>query len=157
MNGLDVIIEDDRWEDLQALASIAVPATLQHQGCDPKAHEVVILGCNDSRIADLNQDFRDKAKPTNVLSWPSFDLAAEDDGGTPDTPDEDLGNVAISFETCAREAIDQNKPFKDHVTHLIVHGVLHLLGYDHIRDRDAALMENIERQILGKLGIADPY
>jgi len=157
MIGLDIIIEDDRWEDLEPLALKAVPATLMHQALEPAGHEVVILACDDIRIADLNRDFRDKPQPTNVLSWPTFDLAPEQDGGNPDAPDEDLGNIAIAYETCAREAKEQDKPFDDHVTHLLVHGVLHLLGYDHIRDRDAALMENIEREILGKLGIPDPY
>jgi probable rRNA maturation factor len=68
-----------------------------------------------------------------------------------------LGDIAISYDTCLREALDAEKPFADHVTHLVIHGILHLLGYDHIRDEDATLMERIEVEILGKLGISDPY
>lgn len=70
---------------------------------------------------------------------------------------EGLGDIAISYDTCLREAQSAGKPMPDHVTHLIVHGVLHLLGYDHVRDRDATLMEGLETVILGKMGIADPY
>ncbi len=69
----------------------------------------------------------------------------------------ELGDLAIAFETCAREAQEAGKTMADHVTHLIVHGTLHLLGYDHLRDGDATLMENLETEILGKMGIADPY
>ena len=71
--------------------------------------------------------------------------------------DSELGDIAIAFETCAREAAEGQKPLSDHVTHLIVHGVLHLLGYDHIRDEDATLMQAIEVEVLGKLGLPDPY
>jgi len=157
MIGLDIIMEDDGWLGLEALALKAIPAALSHLGLAPAEHEVAILACNDTRISDLNHDFRDKPQPTNVLSWPSRDLAAETDGCTPDPPDEELGDIAIAYETCVREASEQNKTFDDHVTHLLVHGLLHLLGYDHIRDGDAAVMENLERQILCKLGISDPY
>jgi probable rRNA maturation factor len=70
---------------------------------------------------------------------------------------ESLGDIAIAWETCAREAVEQDKPMAEHVTHLIVHGVLHLLGYDHIEDEDAALMEGLEVRILASLGVSDPY
>jgi probable rRNA maturation factor len=98
-----------------------------------------------------------------VLSWPAADLAADHDGGAPAAPSVDfsgsyeLGDIAISYDTCAREAAAAGKALQDHVTHLIVHGLLHLLGYDHIRDLDATLMEGNETQILGKLGLDDPY
>jgi probable rRNA maturation factor len=68
-----------------------------------------------------------------------------------------LGDIAIAYETCARESAEAGKPLQDHVTHLLVHGVLHLLGYDHVRDRDATRMEGLESEILGKLGLDDPY
>lgn len=156
MQGLDIILEDERWSDLEALAQKAFPATLSHLALTD-AFEVVVLGCSDDRIAMLNADFRDKPQPTNVLSWPTFDLAAEQEGGKPDDPAEDLGNIAIAYETCVREAEEQGKSFEDHTLHLLVHGLLHLLGYDHIRDGDAALMEKIEVEVLGKLGLPDPY
>ena len=101
-----------------------------------------------------------------MLSWPDQDLAAEADGGAPERPEADrhaqeeplfLGDIAISYDTCAREAADQGKPLADHITHLIAHATLHLLGYDHIRDQDATLMEGLEVEILGKMGIANPY
>ena len=143
------------------MATTAITATLQH--CDLPKASVSLLACDDARIATLNADFRGKPTPTNVLSWPEEDLASDEDGGTPQPPRPDpdgtlsLGDIAIAYETCAGEAAAQNKPFSAHVTHLLVHGTLHLLGYDHIRDRDATRMETEEVEILGKLGLPDPY
>lgn len=151
---VEVVAEDPRWHDagLQALAERAADAVLGHFGMDRAAHEISLLGCDDARIAELNQQFRGKAKPTNVLSWP----AAEDFPPAQVGPRE-LGDIAIAYDTCAREARAQGKQFADHVTHLLVHGVLHLLGYDHIEAGEAAEMEALEVEILGKLGISDPY
>lgn len=159
---VDCMIEDDRWLEagIEPLAERAAEAALRHLGLDPAAHEVVVLACDDARIAELNADFRDKAKATNVLSWPSAERAAATPGGRPDLPgddEEELGDIAIAYDTCAREAIDGGKPLVDHATHLIVHAVLHLLGYDHESDEDATLMEQTEVEILGKLGLQDPY
>ncbi|WP_137702923.1 rRNA maturation RNase YbeY [Marimonas lutisalis] len=157
---IDVIMEDDRWQQigLDALALRAANATLAHLGLDPQAAEACLMACDDTRIATLNADFRGKPQPTNVLSWPAEERGAEEDGDTPLPPsDPELGDIAIAWETCAREAADQGKPMADHVTHLIVHGLLHLLGYDHQRDRDVTLMEALEVEILGKLGLPDPY
>ncbi|MFW2541420.1 rRNA maturation RNase YbeY [Primorskyibacter sp. 2E107] len=155
----DTILEDDRWAraDLPGLAERAAGAVLSHLGIETE-HEIAVLGCDDARIAELNAQFRDKPTPTNVLSWPSEDLSAEDPGGDPLEPEmEELGDIAIAFETCEREADEQGKPMADHVTHLIVHAVLHLLGYDHVRDADATVMESLEVVILGKMGLPDPY
>jgi probable rRNA maturation factor len=165
MNALDIAMEDPRWQDLglEALATRAITASLTHLSLDPDLAEVSILACDDARIADLNADFRGKPQPTNVLSWPSEERGAEADGGMP-LPVEpefdgvlELGDIAISFDTCAAEAETAGKSMADHVSHLMVHGLLHLLGYDHERDADATLMERIEVEILGKLGIDDPY
>src|SRR6056297_1676760 len=162
----ETIIEDTRWSglDLAGLAERAACATLAHLGHDPGAFEISVLACDDARIAALNADFRDKPQPTNVLSWPETDLAPDTPGARPEAPaqadDEDatpLGDIAIAWDTCQREAAAAGKPLPDHVTHLIVHAVLHLLGYDHIRDQDATLMEATEVAILGKLGVPDPY
>mgnify|MGYP005992599593 CR=1 FL=1 len=115
------------------------------------------------RIADLNADFRGKPTPTNVLSWPAEERGAATDGDLPLAvePDFDgaleLGDIAIAYDTCAREAIDANKSLEDHLRHLVVHGVLHLLGYDHIRDLDATVMEALEVEILGNMGLDNPY
>ena len=162
----DIVIEDPRWEEvgLDALAEDAALKALEYLGFSVEGYEIAILACDDARIADLNAEFRDKPTPTNVLSWPRYDLAPDEDGGTPHPPPppdpmmgESLGDIAIAYDTCLREADAVGKDIADHVTHLIVHGVLHLLGYDHVRDRDATLMEGLETKILGKMGIADPY
>lgn len=159
----DVVIEDDRWlaAGLEHLAEHAARATLEHLSLDPEDWEISILGCEDARIAVLNTEFRNTPQPTNVLSWPSEERGAEEVGVPPDLPtpdtDPELGDIAIAWETCVREAEEGNKSLADHVTHLIVHAVLHLLGYDHLRDQDATLMETTEVDILGKLGVSDPY
>ena len=158
---LDVLIEDERWAalGLDALAQRAVEATLLRVLGRGKA-EVSLLACADDRIAELNADFRGKPQPTNVLSWPAVERASEKEGGQPDltfAPGEELGDIAIAYDTCMREAAETGRAMADHVTHLTVHGTLHLLGFDHMRDGDANLMEGIETEILGKLGISDPY
>lgn len=163
--GIDLMIEDDRWSalDLAALADRAAQATLAHRGLDAEDCDISLLACDDARIAVLNAEFRGKPSATNVLSWPSEDLGPDSPGGDPLVPEPDmmgelsLGDIAIAWETCAREAGELNKTTENHVTHLIVHGILHLLGYDHIRDADATLMERFEVEILGNLGVDDPY
>lgn len=162
----DAIVEDPRWEaeSISELAERAACAALNYLDLPPAQFEIAVLACDDARIATLNADFRGKPTPTNVLSWPEEDLAAEVEGTAPEAPPQGgnegphaLGDIAIAYETCAREASEQSKSMQDHVTHLMVHGVLHLLGYDHIRDKDATLMEGHERAILGKMGLSDPY
>lgn len=163
---VDCVIEDPRWDaiDLPALAAPAAAAAMARLDLPVQGFTFCLMGCDDTRIAELNREFRGKPGPTNVLSWPSEDLADGPDGTAPARPqpwDGDdpwsLGDVALSYDTCAREALAANLPLADHVTHLIVHGLLHLLGYDHQRDADATLMEGLETDILGKLGLADPY
>ena len=158
---VDVIIEDERWKaaGLEALANRAIGATLTHLGHDPDAWEVAVLGTDDARIAALNADFRGKPQPTNVLSWPSMERGAEIPGADPDAPlgDPELGDIALAWETCAREAAEQGKTAEQHFLHLIVHGMLHLLGYDHVRTGDGDLMESHEIAILAALGVPDPY
>ena len=163
---VDTVIEDDRWAalGLEALATRAVQAALAELGLPEAGLTLCLMGCDDARILELNGDFRGKAKPTNVLSWPSEERGSDDEGGLPDAPDlgvaddpESLGDIAISYDTCAAEATEADKPMVDHVTHLVVHGLLHLLGYDHIRDGDAELMEATEVRILARLGLSDPY
>ena len=156
----DVMIEDDRWAEagIEALAERSCAAALAHLGHGDAGFEVAVLACDDARIAALNADFRGKPQPTNVLSWPSEERGAETPGGQPLAPeDEELGDIAISYDTCSAEALAAGKTLGDHATHLIVHGLMHLLGYDHETDADAALMEGLETEILAKLGIEDPY
>lgn len=159
----DTMIEDDRWNavDLSALADKAARVTLGYLGLDSEAFEISVLGCDDVRIATLNGGFREKPQATNVLSWPSAERGAAQEGQVPALPDPgydtELGDIAIAYDTCHAEADAADKPLADHATHLIVHAILHLLGYDHIRDLDATLMERTEVEILEKLGISDPY
>ncbi len=115
------------------------------------AAEVSIALSSDARVRTLNRGYRGKDKPTNVLSFPGVD------DKTAFLSPVLLGDVILAFETTRREAKAEGKAFRDHVAHLIVHGVLHLLGYDHEVERDAAKMEKMERLILADLGIADPY
>jgi len=155
---VDLVIEDTRWEeaDLAALANRAIKATVAALG--RSGVTVVVLGCDDARIAALNAQFRGKDKPTNVLSWPSEEAAPRPDGAPPVPPEDDeWGDIAISYDTCAAEAAAQDKPFDHHVTHLLVHATLHLAGYDHEREGDAETMEAAERSILDGLDIPDPY
>lgn len=158
---VDCVIEDARWADLEKLAQQATDATLDRLGLEPSVFAISILGCDDAKIASLNGEFRAKPSPTNVLSWPSENRAAATDGEMPLPPqpgcDGELGDIAIAYDTCAHEAADGGKSMREHTVHLLVHGTLHLLGFDHERDRDAALMEGLETEILGKLGISDPY
>ena len=149
---MDVVVEDARWEGvLEPLAGRAVAAALRGAGLDPAAHEVVVLGCDDTLIAGLNGRFRGKDMPTNVLSFPAEELSPGE------APPEELGDIAIAYETCVREAAEQGKRFEDHVTHLLVHAVLHLVGHDHAEEGEAALMEGLERNILEGMGLPDPY
>jgi probable rRNA maturation factor len=163
---VDTVIEEPRWETagLDALADRAARAVLGELGLGASGFLICVMGCDDDRIATLNADFRGKPVPTNVLSWPAEDRAPDAPGDVPESPEPgdsddpaELGDIAIAWGVCQAEAAAQGKPFADHVTHLIAHGVLHLLGYDHMTDEDAALMEGIEVRALARLGIADPY
>ncbi|MEM9395538.1 MAG: rRNA maturation RNase YbeY [Pseudomonadota bacterium] len=162
---VEIALQDPRWTALKLdkLAVEAITATLSKLGMSPDAFEVSLLGCDDARIAALNAEFRGKPAPTNVLSWPSADRAPKTPGALPRLPDPDtqmeteLGDLAIAYETCMAEAQTAKISATAHVTHLIVHGTLHLLGFDHISDADAERMETLEVAILATLGIADPY
>lgn len=159
---VDVLIEGGAWSDtaIAEWAQSATDATLRHLGLDPDDWSVAILACDDARIAELNAEFREKPTPTNVLSWPSQERGGEE-GQRPDLPkpggDPELGDIAIADGVTAREAVEQGKSLEAHATHLIVHAVLHLLGYDHITATDAPLMEATEIEILATLGLPDPY
>ena len=160
----DIVLEDDRWKDLDldTVVTDAVQEALAHLGLSEQA-EVSLLACDDTRMAALNAAFRGKTGPTNVLSWPNTDLSAKIPGTRPRAPEADftggltLGDIAIARETCLREAGETDTPLAAHVTHLVVHGLLHLLGYGHESGDDAAKMERLETEILGKLGFPDPY
>jgi probable rRNA maturation factor len=141
-----VVVEDGRWGDLEALCVAAVKAAFTGKPCT-----VDILLTSDAEIQKLNKQFRNKDKPTNVLSFPASLM--------PVPPGEmaHLGDIVLAYETVVREAEADNKSLAHHVTHLIVHGTLHLLGHDHETDAEAERMEARERDILARLGIQDPY
>lgn len=148
---VQLVMEDRHWRkavsNLSADLRRAALATLAHapRG-DGRGRGLTILLADDARLAALNARFRGKNKPTNVLSFP----AAASTAGY-------LGDVAIAYGTTAREAREAGKTLHDHSVHLAVHGVLHLLGYDHETAREARIMEPLEITILAELGIADPY
>ena len=146
---IDIAIEDDAWAgvgDLETLARRAVDAALRESGdvLDDGA-ELSILLCDDAFIADLNQKWRGIAKPTNVLSCPV------------DAVSPALGDIVIAYGTVAREAAAEQKSLPDHLCHMIVHGLLHLLGFDHENEDDAEAMEALEIRTLASLGISSPY
>ena len=161
MSGLvpEVMVEDSRWDE-RALHDIAQRiglATADHLSMRTE-HEFCIMACDDARIAELNAQFRAKPSATNVLSWPTMDLSSPKPGQRPKHPDlPELGDIAIAYDTCAREACEQGKEFSAHATHLLLHGLLHLLGYDHENEPDATLMEAQEIVVLEKLGLPSPY
>ncbi|HIP23176.1 MAG TPA: rRNA maturation RNase YbeY [Rhodobacteraceae bacterium] len=148
---IEVILEDDRWEavGLEALCGPAERVALAVTRRVPDGFEIALMGCDDARIAALNKDFRGKETATNVLSWPR--------SKTPPIAGGELGDIAIAFETCQQEAKEKGISVHDHVTHLVIHGILHLLGYDHILDQDAEEMEALEIKALAKLGVSNPY
>lgn len=123
--------------------------------------EVSIMFTSDEQVHALNKQWREKDKPTNVLSFPMLEreelLALEADGPS-DMPPAPLGDIALAFETCEREAEQKARPLADHAAHLIIHGLLHLAGYDHeLSSADAEEMEQLEIKALALMGIADPY
>jgi probable rRNA maturation factor len=147
---IDISIESPRWADFPAAEQTvrgAIGAALVAVEID--GAEVSIVLADDARIRELNRTWLGKDKATNVLSFPS--------PGGPSSEPRFLGDIVLAFETIEREAGTEGKPLAHHVAHLAVHGVLHLLGYDHERDSEAEKMERRERIILAQLGIADPY
>jgi probable rRNA maturation factor len=153
---IDIFVEDVRWTEsvdlidaLAARAIYAAMATLKSQSRDClNFSEVSLALVSDAKIKNLNAQYRHKDKPTNVLSFPG----AEIDGFTPL-----LGDIVLAFETVVRESNERSLGLNDHVVHLIVHGFLHLLGYDHEIEADAETMESIEIKTLEGLGITNPY
>jgi probable rRNA maturation factor len=149
---IDIVRESPLWEE-QAEVDATVRRAIAEAAADvaSKDSELAIVLTDDSRIRALNRVWRGFDKPTNVLSFPAQDRSAQADAPAV------LGDIVIAFETTQREAQDQGTPFLHHLAHLTVHGFLHLRGYDHEQDADAEIMEQLERQILARLNIPDPY
>lgn len=135
--------------DLQALAKNAVAATKSALTAFPGDAEISVHFTDDAAIAELNGRWRHKPQPTNVLSFPAPSLGF---GG-----DRSLGDIVLAFETVTKEAAEADLTLADHISHLLVHGLLHLVGFDHEDDEEAEAMERLETTILAKLGIANPY
>ena len=133
-----------------ALARLPMPSWLARA-------EVSVLLADDATVRRLNAAWRGQDRATNVLSFPTFDRIPEAAPGHPTEGPVPLGDVVLALETVRAEAEAAGKPLADHASHLVVHGCLHLLGYDHQDSADAALMESLERAALGRLGLADPY
>ncbi|HMA52241.1 MAG TPA: rRNA maturation RNase YbeY [Magnetospirillaceae bacterium] len=161
MTEIAIDIAYDAWnqkvpgveERCRHVAAIALGAAAANVDLPAERLEVSILLTDDDQVRDLNAEYRQQDKPTNVLSFAALD---EDSPIPPDGPIL-LGDVIVAFQTTEREARDEGKSFADHLSHLVVHGVLHLLGYDHIADDEAEEMESLERSILAALGVSDPY
>jgi probable rRNA maturation factor len=145
---IDVEIEAEVWTealpDAEALVRRAAEAVLAYEHMSDR--NLVVLLTEDLAVQALNARFRGKDQPTNVLSFPA-----------PPNPEAHLGDVALAYQTCAREAAEQDKPLAHHLQHLVAHGVFHLLGYDHLNEVEATEMEALERIVLAELGIPDPY
>lgn len=151
---IDLTIEEEKWGDentLLALAQKASDTTFNILQYGNITSELSMLFTNNAHIQEINAQWRNKDKPTNVLSFPAFALSPGQKPGPL------LGDIALAYETIKDEAQTEEKPFDHHLTHLIIHGLLHLLGYDHETEKQAEEMEALERKILHALAIPDPY
>jgi probable rRNA maturation factor len=140
--------------DAEAIVHRAIETAAAMVDADTGDAELAVMLTDDSGIRTLNKNWRGQDKPTNVLSFPALQPTGPQ--SSDDAP-RMLGDIAIAYETARREADDEQKPFDHHLSHLAIHGFLHLVGYDHEKDIEAEAMENLEREILGSLGIPDPY
>lgn len=159
---IDLIVDDDRWAqgELAPLIQDAAQHTFRSVGFQHNV-ELSVMLCADAKVQQLNADFRNQDKPTNVLSFPQLEIKELENIKNKPYINEKfpimLGDIAIAYETTFNEAKEQQKPFINHVVHLFVHGLLHLLGYDHIEDDEAAEMEGLEVKILHEFKIPNPY
>lgn len=154
---VDVLVVADVWNaepQADAVVLRAIAAAANAAGSAESQSELAVMLTDDAGIRTLNANWRGLDKPTNVLSFPAL---APSSPPQPGDPPRMLGDIAIAYETTRREADDEGKAFADHLTHLAVHGYLHIVGYDHETDAEAEIMEQLERDILAGLQIADPY
>ncbi len=153
----EVLVVADCWQaepDAEAVVHRAIAAAAESVDTDVGDAELAIMLTDDAGIRTLNSNWRGIDKPTNVLSFPA--LQPTGPVGPDDAP-RMLGDIAIAYQTTRKEADDEQKPFDHHLSHLAIHGFLHLIGHDHEKDGEAEAMEALERQILAQLGIPDPY
>ncbi|MEQ1403947.1 rRNA maturation RNase YbeY [Neorhizobium sp. Rsf11] len=157
---IQITVENEGWRDEAALlllsertlgAAAELLADEEKQPFPERAPELSLVFTDDASIREINAEWRGKDTPTNVLSFPAFPLQPGD------MPGPMLGDIVIARETVEREAVDLEKTFEDHLTHLLIHGFLHLFGYDHMETAEAERMERLETRILAVLGLSDPY
>lgn len=152
---IDIASRAKAWEtasfNAKAVARRAIRAAWGNAGRPRRESEVSIVLGDDSFVQELNRTYRGQDRPTNVLSFPNDDENGPDDAACL------LGDIVLAYETIMREAGEQNKNLADHLSHLCVHGLLHLLGHDHQTPAEARRMETLEISILAELGIADPF
>jgi probable rRNA maturation factor len=153
----EVLVVADCWRDepdAEAVIQRAVAAAAETVDQDVGEAELAVMLTDDAGIRTLNSNWRGIDKPTNVLSFPALQPSGR---SGPDDAPRMLGDIAIAFETTRKEADEEQKPFDHHLSHLAVHGFLHLIGYDHEKDDDAEAMEALEQEILAQLGIPNPH
>lgn len=158
---IDVSVSEPEWNasflDVESISNVAVDHTLRlavlPEEVAGRQIEMSVVLANDDLIQILNREYRNMDKPTNVLSFANLDA----DDPIPEYGPVHVGDIILSYQTIDREAKEQGKFFKDHFTHMLVHGTLHLLGYDHIDEHDATIMETLEIRILEKMNIQNPY
>jgi probable rRNA maturation factor len=153
----EVLVTADCWQaepGAEAVIHRAIGLAAAIVDADTADAELAVMLTDDAGIRTLNKNWRGVDKPTNVLSFPALQPVG---ARGPDDPPPMLGDIAIAYQTMRREADEEAKPFDHHLSHLAVHGFLHLVGYDHENNDDAEAMEALEREILAQLGIPDPY
>jgi probable rRNA maturation factor len=157
---IQIAVEADGWAEeaeLEGLAGRVLETAAEYlrseenQPFPAMPIEASLVFSSDEQVREINAEWRGQDKPTNVLSFPAFPLSP---GGKPGPM---LGDIIVARETVEREAVDLDKSFTDHLTHLMVHGFLHLFGYDHMDSEEAERMESLETRILASLGLSDPY
>jgi probable rRNA maturation factor len=153
----EVIVAADCWQDqpdAEAVILRAINAAAEMADADVGDAEIAVMLTDDAGIRTLNSNWRGIDKPTNVLSFPALQPTGQRE---PDDAPRMLGDIAIAYQTMREEADQEQKPFEHHLSHLAVHGFLHLIGHDHETDDEAEAMETLEQEILAQLGIPDPY
>lgn len=164
---VNIEFQDDRWKTLplHKIAQDALTLVAKNILREKNSFEVSILASNDFEIRSLNNRFRRYNSATNILSWPEHEYYRSKPGGFPKIVSgshytnvrQFLGNLAISYDSCSIESKEANVTVEAHITHLLIHGCLHLVGFDHQNEPDALLMEGIEKKLLAFLGIKNPY
>lgn len=162
---VDLVVNHDSWESAgielddfaEAVIGVAISMAALPPELDNRDIEVCVVLTDDAEIHTLNRDYRGMDKATNVLSFANLDSDSVEHELAPEDMPFALGDVIIAWETMQREALEQHKKFEDHLRHMLIHGTLHLLGYDHMDDAEAQEMESLEIKILETMNVENPY